>query len=849
MAGHILELRGCTPEPLGNYLKGLGVFRLIAEQADPQARAWWKDGFLHIQSRFTTNDQLISWLKDNYAPTGILAPWSVNSGIWPPKHLPPPRGDKRATPNSVLRHLVNSTHPRFRFLKQSVATFLQSFGGTSGLPSQEADLSDDLKEVLKELESQTKKARMRSSLLRDLRNRMEDRNCIAWFDSIGTVRTGRDTPAILFSLLADGGAEGVNSFVGNFYGRLCDHLPVDSDPNDFWGSEPGLRSVARLKNALFGDNCPEAREADAAGGLYWPSLVEAPNIGQEFIANPKKRAQPWEFILAMEGLPIWSSAATRRGELLPQDRVSFPFFCDSSLGGLLTPAFTEMPGSESITNGEIWCPLWQMPASLAEVGRLFTEGRLVAFDKTAFRASQFASAVASMGVERGIVAFQRVGLLERSGSGDNTTSLAIHLGTWATRRLEHLELLAELSTFEESVVSNLHWNANQPRRLLLARQRFEDALFDVARQSLSEDVCSRRERFLTLLAHTTNLECELGRTLGKVKVKVKGQLSEKMVSPVSALDANWFKACRLDDASYRLARAVAGITAWGESNINGREQPTVECVRANLLAVVRPWGVWEWFDAKRHRGFHDASAWSRGAPLEANLAAVLRRRLIDAQKGSGDGLPLWSSYGAGFADLLAFWHGEINQERLSDLIHGLALVDSGRWDQSKIDDRQQRDEPTPDLQTSAVWFDADDEARITLTPVRWRGRPLVSSDDLRAAFELPRVYHLLKLCFVGGRLPRRPVEGQTAARTGEEPFPSRCLDVLTLLQAGRLADAARLAAQRLRARGYPRLLRDGDLQALDMSLNECRRLAGMLLIPVRQPGVCAALAIKPEITT
>ena len=42
MAGHILELRGCTPEPLGNYLKGLGVFRLIAEQADPQARAWWK---------------------------------------------------------------------------------------------------------------------------------------------------------------------------------------------------------------------------------------------------------------------------------------------------------------------------------------------------------------------------------------------------------------------------------------------------------------------------------------------------------------------------------------------------------------------------------------------------------------------------------------------------------------------------------------------------------------------------------------------------------------------------------------------------------------------------------------
>jgi hypothetical protein len=74
------------------------------------------------------------------------------------------------------------------------------------------------------------------------------------------------------------------------------------------------------------------------------------------------------------------------------------------------------------------------------------------------------------------------------------------------------------------------------------------------------------------------------------------------------------------------------------------------------------------------------------------------------------------------------------------------------------------------------------------------------------------------------------------------------LDVLTLLEAGRLADAVQLAARRLRARGYPPLLRDGDLQALSMTPDQCRRLAGMLLIPVCQPGVCAALAIKPETT-
>jgi hypothetical protein len=105
---------------------------------------------------------------------------------------------------------------------------------------------------------------------------------------------------------------------------------------------------------------------------------------------------------------------------------------------------------------------------------------------------------------------------------------------------------------------------------------------------------------------------------------------------------------------------------------------------------------------------------------------------------------------------------------------------------------------------------------------------------------------LLKLCFVGGRIPRRPVEGRTVGRDGPEPYPPACLDILSLLEAGRLSEAAQAAARRLRARGYPAILRDPDMTALDVDLSESRRLAGLLCIPVRQPGVLAALAIKPE---
>jgi CRISPR-associated protein Csx17 len=842
MAGQVLELRGCTPEPLGNYLKGLGVFRLIAEQADPQARAWWEGGVLRLWSRFSRDEELRNWFRDDYAPSSFLAPWSVNSGVWPPKKQPPPRGDKRGTPNTIFRHLEGTTCDRFRAFRQSVVQFLRLLDGGPKLAAQEGELSAGLKALLKELESQSKKGGARARLLRAMRNSLEDSGSVRWLDAVGTVRSGRENAAVLFSLLADGAAEGVNSFIGNFYGRLCDHLPVSKLPGEFWSSEEGRLSLARLENALFGTATIGAREADAAGGLYWPGLVEAPNIGQQFLANPKKRAQPWEFILAMEGMPLWSAAATRRSELLPNDRVSFPFYCDSCLGGSSSLALTEIPGSESKTNGEIWCPVWSAPALIGEIGRLFTEGRLIAFDQTATRATQFAVAVASLGIERGIVAFQRVGLLERSGSGDHTTSLAISLGSWAPRRLANLHLLDELRTFEESVASNLQPNANQPRRLLFARQAFEAAIFSVAGQVAAEDPQTQHDVLREALTTAVRLEQELAPTMGKVKYKVGEQLSERRINPIQALSRCWSRVLSERDRESRLARAIAGISAWGSLSSQGRERRAAEAIRANLVPVVRPWKSWQWFDPKTHKGFHDALVWSRGTPLAANLARVLRRRLIDARRGEGEGLPLWSPHGASFSDLLSFWEGEIDEDRLANLIGAVSLIDIGPWRQAEIDERQVCEEATPNVKSSAVWFDHD-EPRITLQlPAR------LTEEELHSATALPQVYALLKLCFVGGRLPRRPVEGETVARSGSEPFPPECLDVLSLLEAGRLSDAAQVAARRLRAKGYPAVLRELDIVSLEMDANRCRRLAGMLLIPVSQPGVLAALAVKPEVT-
>jgi CRISPR-associated protein Csx17 len=581
--------------------------------------------------------------------------------------------------------------------------------------------------------------------------------------------------------------------------------------------------------------------------MYFPSLMKVPNAGQGFLPNPQRRVNPWDFILLLEGCLVWSMAATRR-KCMTSERASFPFYCHSSFGGSTMIGPKEVEGSEnSIAKGELWCPIWSTPSTLSEVNRIFGEGRIQIGERTATRSLDFTLAMTGLSIDRGIQAFHRYSLLERSGSGRQTTLLAVPNGCFVPHRAKCLPLLLDLRDFAESVATNLTENGQQPRRLMLARIEFERAWFD-ATSSTSAAKGSAPESLSALLLAAGRLTRELGTNTAKpgvVKIKRGEQTSERRINVAGDLQRDWSKLIEKSDQSweFRLARAIAGITAWGEMSSEGRSLPAVESVRANLHPVTRLGNSWVW-DATSH-----SAVWSRGAPLEVNLAAVLRRRLIDAQKGSDNGLPLWSSYGAGFEELLGYWHCEVNEDRLAEIVHGLALVDAGKWTESGVDNRQQRDEPTPDLQTGAVWFDADDEARVTLKPLQWGGMPLVSNDELRAAFELPRVYHLLKLCFVGGRLPRRPIEGQTAARTGDEPFPAKCLDVLTLLQAGRLADAALLAARRLRAKGCPPLLRDGDLQALDMDLDLCRRLAGMLLIPIRQPGVCAALAIKPQATT
>ena len=53
-----IKLLGCRPEPLLSYLKALGVFRLVSEQVDRDARAAWEDDVFVLHTSLTQDELL-----------------------------------------------------------------------------------------------------------------------------------------------------------------------------------------------------------------------------------------------------------------------------------------------------------------------------------------------------------------------------------------------------------------------------------------------------------------------------------------------------------------------------------------------------------------------------------------------------------------------------------------------------------------------------------------------------------------------------------------------------------------------------------------------------------------------
>ena len=59
MNRHILK--GCAPTPFSNYLKAVGLFKIIAEQKDPKITACWDNDRLILNTELS-KDEIVEFV-------------------------------------------------------------------------------------------------------------------------------------------------------------------------------------------------------------------------------------------------------------------------------------------------------------------------------------------------------------------------------------------------------------------------------------------------------------------------------------------------------------------------------------------------------------------------------------------------------------------------------------------------------------------------------------------------------------------------------------------------------------------------------------------------------------------
>ena len=578
---HDVRLLGLRTRPLSGYLGALGVLRVVATQHDATATGYWDDECFVLRSALTA-DELVLFLADQWKPTPVFTPWNAGGGFYFRKDKTTGLRTKATTATATLERLEQSQGKRLQPVRHAISAcrdVLTRLGLES--PPTSADKRD---------------------LLAALRDVVPE-DALAWLDAAVMVGAEKlEFPA----LLGSGGNDGNMDFGGSALQRLFSLF----DPND---DKPTRESSGWLRATLFGQAV--AGVPRATQGQFDPGNSGGANQGVGF--EGKAVGNPWSFALLVEGAVAFSVSATRRLEGSAAGALSSPFSVRSVAVGYSSSAQSE----EGSGRNEQWFPIWNQPATWRALSRLLSEGRAQLRRRPVAHATDFARAVATLGVDRGITAFERVGYQERNGKAHYATPL----GRWQVQRRPNIDLISPaldtwLDRFRRQAA-----DSRATGTVLRLQRRLSRGLLQLAQ----DDSPRVPEELLIALCDT---ELEVYRRRGL----------RDAVRPVPPLETAWRGALDTHSAEFDLAAALAG--------------PRLRLATSGVLST----GGWAPADAP-------AVVWEPRS-LERNLVAALRRWELVASAPSGQ------HPGTSPAAVADFLLGRTNDARVDGLARGLSLI-------------------------------------------------------------------------------------------------------------------------------------------------------------------------------
>lgn len=692
MTQHESKLEGCNPTPLAGYLKALGVLRIVAQQVDPLAQGAWNNDVFVLQSKFD-RDSLINFFLNDYHPTPLVTPWNGGSGFFS-------KDNKAAI--EAIRAGQCSRLESYRELIRCSEVVLESMQLT-----EKPDAND------------------KSSLLQQCRNQFPD-NALDWLDAAFVLTDdGPKYPP----LLGTGGNDGRLEFTNNYMQRLTEVFDVDTGL-----PAPGTRVL--LGDSLFGD-CGQTRNK-AAIGQFDPGSAGGPNSSGGYDSGSTMNV--WDFILMLEGAIAFAGAAVRKLEHSSPGSLSYPFCVRQAGVGYASADFSD----ESSSRSEMWMPLWHQPASFEAISHLLSEGRVEVGRRRARNGVDFARAIASVGVDRGIDSFQRFGFQQRNG----LSYFAVPLDRYDVRQpsaasglLGHIDHW--LDRFRRAATGQ-----HAPARAGTALRRVESAVLDVCQASGPQAV----QRLLIAMGDAEQA----------IATSPKLREADYPVPPVPLLPPEWLRMAYDDDpptaSEFRLAAALASLGNHSGLRVNNKLRiDPVGPFRRHVEPI-------DWLklrDKNRRSQWaehaHDPSiVWTTQCLIQ-NMNRIVERRVIDAVRLSDQDLhaPFDGKCPARLDDVFRFIEGHVNTERIGSLVRGLMLVD---WPAVKFKD------------------------------IPW---PIREQPRTHEAFP-SAAYCLLKLCLLPHPIPASQHIDLEIKLTPQ---------IVRRAVIGDLTEATRLAAQRLRASG------------------------------------------------
>ena len=427
---HIHRLDGCAPTPLAHYLKALGILRLVAEQADPEARGWWKEGRFYLATKLT-QEELERFFLYDYQPTPFVSPWNKGSGFYKDK-------------DPGLDPIEASTAHRFRAFRAGISESLEC--------AKEISMATDMSAA----ETKRIKDNSISTLQKSWRGPHRE-----WMDACMVL--GDDSTPKYPALLGTGGNDGRFDFTNNFMKRLGEVFDLKSDKG-----KPQPAAPAWIRGILWDVPIPR-NISDKPIGQYLPGMAGGANNANG--PDSESLVNPLDFIVMLEGTLVFRSSASRRFESLESSRVATPFVVNAC-----GAAYPSASADDEDARGEQWMPLWSRPSTYGELRRLLAEGRAQVKSKAVREPLELAQAVKRLGVARGITSFQRYGYIERNGQ----SKLAVPLGRFdvANQASEHLACLDDLDLWLRRLRKEAR-DKHAPARLLQAEKRLVDALFTI----------------------------------------------------------------------------------------------------------------------------------------------------------------------------------------------------------------------------------------------------------------------------------------------------------------------------------------------------------------------------------